>query len=212
MTASLERQLDEGLASLRLGMSEAARAQLLRYLELLQKWNRTYNLTAIREPGRLVSHHLLDCLTAIPHLPQGAAVDIGSGGGLPGVPLAIAQPDRLVTLLDSNHKKGAFLKQAVIECGVRNAEVHVGRAEEWAPATRFDVAVSRAFADLAGFVDAARALVRPGGVLAAMKGLYPDEELAQLPLGVALQQAMPLTVPGLKAARHLILLRLPGGH
>jgi 16S rRNA (guanine527-N7)-methyltransferase len=205
---SLERQLSEGLAGLGLALPDDAPDRLLRYLELLQKWNRTYNLTAIREPSRLVSHHLLDCLAAVPHVPEGSVVDIGSGGGLPGVPLAIAQPERLATLLDSNHKKGAFLRQVIIECGLRNAQVHVGRAEEWQPAVRFDVAVSRAFADLAGFAEAARHLVKPGGTLAAMKGVYPDEELALLPQDVALIQAIPLQVPSLKAARHLLLLRI----
>jgi 16S rRNA (guanine527-N7)-methyltransferase len=205
---SLERQLSEGLAGLGLALPDDAPDRLLRYLGLLQKWNRTYNLTAIREPSRLVSHHLLDCLAAVPHVPEGSVVDIGSGGGLPGVPLAIAQPERLATLLDSNHKKGAFLRQVIIECGLRNAQVHVGRAEEWQPAVRFDVAVSRAFADLAGFAEAARHLVKPGGTLAAMKGVYPDEELALLPQDVALIQAIPLQVPSLKAARHLLLLRI----
>jgi 16S rRNA (guanine527-N7)-methyltransferase len=205
----VERQLTEGLASLHLDLPQEAPEQLLRYLALLQKWNRTYNLTAIREPGRLVTHHLLDCLAAVPHVPAGHLVDIGSGGGLPGVPIAIAHPDQPVTLLDSNHKKGAFLKQVAIECGLRNVEVQVGRAEEYHPAARFDVAVSRAFSDLSGFVDAARGLVKPSGDLAAMKGVYPDEELASLPAGVAVVRVVPLEVPGLKAARHLVLLRLP---
>jgi 16S rRNA (guanine527-N7)-methyltransferase len=204
----LERELIDGLTALGLPLPANAPDQLLRYLGLLQKWNRTYNLTAIREPSRLVTHHLLDCLAAVPHVPEGFLVDIGSGGGLPGVPLAIAQPGRPVTLLDSNHKKGAFLRQVIIECGLRNAQVHVGRAEEWQPALRFDVAVSRAFSDLAGFAEAARPLLKPGGILAAMKGVYPDEELALLPGDVALLQAIPLQVPGLKAARHLLLLRL----
>lgn len=205
----VERQLAEGLASLHLDLPREAPEQLLRYLALLQKWNRTYNLTAIREPGRLVTHHLLDCLAAVTHVPAGNLLDIGSGGGLPGVPIAIARPDQSVTLLDSNHKKGAFLRQVAIECGLRNVEVHVGRAEEHHPAARFDVAVSRAFSDLSGFVDAARGLVKPSGDLAAMKGVYPDEELASLPAGVTVVRVVPLEVPGLKAARHLVLLRLP---
>ena len=137
-----------------------------------------------------------------------AAQDVGSGGGLPGVPLSIVEPQRAVTLLDSNHKKGAFLRQVTIECELRNTQVHVGRAEEWQPAVRFDVAVSRTFSDLAGFAEAARPLVRPGGTLAAMKGVYPDEELALLPTDVTLIVAIPLQVPGLRAARHLVLLRL----
>jgi 16S rRNA (guanine527-N7)-methyltransferase len=205
---TVETQLVQGLAALELQLPQPAQDRLLRYLALLQKWNRTYNLTAIREPSRLVTHHLLDCLAAIPHVPSGMLVDIGSGGGLPGIPLAIANPDRRVTLLDSNHKKGAFLRQAVIECELGNADVHVGRAEEWHPQARFDVAASRAFSDLAGFAEAALALLKPGGALAAMKGVYPDEELALLPAGVTLEHAIPLRVPGLKADRHLIVLRV----
>ena len=205
---SLERQLDEGLAAHALELPAGARDTLLRYAALLQKWNRIYNLTAIREPARLVSHHLLDCLFAVPHLPVGPLVDVGSGAGLPGVPIAIARPDQPVALLESNHKKGAFLKQVVIECGLRSTEVHIGRAEDWSPEPRFDVAVSRAFSDLAGFADASLGLVRRGGLLVAMKGVYPDEELAQLPPSVVTEQVLPLAVPGLKAARHLVMLRV----
>jgi 16S rRNA (guanine527-N7)-methyltransferase len=207
---AVEAQLVDGLTSLGLQLAPDAQERLLRYVTLLQKWNRTYNLTAIRESSRLVTHHLLDCLATVPHMPDGTLVDIGSGAGLPGIPLAIAQPDRAITLLDSNHKKGAFLRQATIDCVLPNVEVHVGRAEEWESTARFDVAVSRAFSDLAGFADAARGLVKPGGVLAAMKGVYPDEELSTLPSTVQLEQAIPLQVPGLKAARHLLLLRVAG--
>ena len=205
---AVEPDLSDGIAALGLHLPAGAHDQLLRYVALLQKWNRTYNLTAIREASRLVTHHLLDCLAVVPHIPAGRTVDIGSGGGLPGIPLAIARPEQRITLLDSNHKKGAFLRQAVIECGLRNVEVHVGRAEEWQPAERFDVAVSRAFSDLAGFADAARSLLKRGGMLAGMKGVHPDEELAQLPADASLVQSIPLAVPGLNAARHLVLLRL----
>jgi 16S rRNA (guanine527-N7)-methyltransferase len=134
-------------------------------------------------------------------------VDIGTGAGLPGIPIAIAQPERDVVLLDSNHKKGAFLQQAVIEGRLENCAVHIGRAEQWQPAMRFDGAISRAFSDLTGFVDAARGLVREGGWLVAMKGVHPDEELGQLPKDVAIEQIIPLEVPGLRAARHLVLMR-----
>src|SRR5688572_14598108 len=125
---SLEEQLAQGLGALALALPRHAPDQLLRYLALLQKWNRTYNLTAIRESSRLVTHHLLDCLAVVPHIPQGSLIDVGSGAGLPGVPIAAALPDQPVILLESNHKKGAFLKQVVIECGLKNVEVHVGRA------------------------------------------------------------------------------------
>ena len=204
----LERQLEDGLIHLGLPLTTHERAQLLRYLGLLQKWNRVYNLTAIRQPGRLVSHHLLDSLSVLPHLPGPRLIDVGSGAGLPGIPLAIARPDWEVVLLDSNHKKGAFLRQALIELELPNAQVAITRAEEWHTAPLGTAAVSRAFSDLAGFVESARHMVGPGGILAAMKGVYPHEELAQLPAGVGVEAVVPLDVPELGAVRHLILLRV----
>jgi 16S rRNA (guanine527-N7)-methyltransferase len=204
----IEQQLDHGLAALELALDSAARTRLLRYLALLQKWNRVYNLTAIREAGRLVSQHLLDSLAILPHLPGPRLVDVGSGPGLPGIPLAIARQDWEVVLLDSNHKKGAFLRQALIELRLDNARVAVVRAEEWRSTPPATAAVSRAFSDLSGFVQAARHMVAPGGILAAMKGVYPDEELAQLPAGTLVDAVVPLRVPQLDAARHLVLLRV----
>jgi len=204
---AIRAQLESGIAQLRLKLSEQSVQQLMAYLALLHKWNRVYNLTAIRERTKWVSHHLLDSLAVTFHLPGGSMVDIGTGAGLPGIPIAVAQPERDVALLDSNHKKGAFLQQAVIEGRLRNCAIHIGRAEDWHPAVRFDGAISRAFSDLAGFVDAARGLVREGGWLAAMKGVHPDEELGQLPKDVTVEQIIPLDVPGLRAARHLVLMR-----
>ncbi len=205
---SLDDQLAAGTAALGLRLEPVGSARLLTFLSLLHKWNRVYNLTAIRERAKWVSHHLLDSLAVVPHLPEGSLVDIGTGAGLPGIPLAVAQPDRPITLLDSNHKKGAFLQQALIECDLRNCGIHVGRAEDWKPPSAFDGAISRAFSDLSGFVEAARSLVRVDGWLAAMKGVYPDEELALLPAGVKLVRIVPLEVPGLRAARHLVLMQL----
>ncbi len=200
-------QLGEGLAGLGLNLSAETQTRLLRYLALLSKWNRTYNLTAIREPSRLVRHHLLDSLAVLPYLDGSAIVDVGSGAGLPGIPLAVAQPEWRVVLLDSNHKKGAFLRQAVLELKLQNTEVVTARVERWNPARLFDVAISRAFSDLPGFVEAAGRLCAPAGVLAAMKGVYPDEELAQLGSRARVLKVVPLHVPGLQAARHLVLLQ-----
>ena len=202
-----EQQLRQGLSALGLDLSPEAQGRLLRYLALLSKWNRTYNLTAIREPSRLVSHHLLDSLAVLPHLDCRSMVDVGTGAGLPGIPIALARPDWLVVLLDSNHKKGAFLRQAALELKLNNVRVVTNRAEAWWPAEAFDVVVSRAFSDLPGFIDAGKHLCRPCGFLAAMKGVYPDEELAQLTADATLERVIPLNVPGLKAARHLVLLR-----
>lgn len=201
--------LERGLIELALPLPAGALEKLLAYLELLAKWNRTYNLTAIRDPMQAVSHHLLDSLAVVGELPGGAGsiADIGSGGGLPGIPIAIAEPSRHVTLNDANEKKAAFLRQAVIELDLRNTEVYLGRAEAWRPAERFAVVISRGFASLVDFLAACRHLVAPGGVLAAMKGTYPRKELAQLPSNCDCSDVRPLHVPMLNAERHLVLCR-----
>jgi 16S rRNA (guanine527-N7)-methyltransferase len=200
-------QLQSGLAALKLEVPIHAVDLLLRYCALLEKWNRVYNLTAIREKSKLVSHHLLDSLAVAPYLDGESMVDIGSGAGLPGIPLALARPSTQVVLLESNHKKGAFLNQVLMELGLRNIQVVISRAEDWHAPNQYDMAISRAFADLAGFVDAAARLVKPGGLLLAMKGLYPHEELTQIPANVSLDSVVELNVPGLRAARHLVRLR-----
>jgi 16S rRNA (guanine527-N7)-methyltransferase len=209
MTA--EAALDRGLAELALPLPEGARDRLLAFVALLAKWNRTYNLTAIRDPLKMVSHHLLDSLAVAPHLPlrgdADALADIGSGGGLPGIPLAIARPEWRVTLNDSNHKKATFLRQAAIELALPNVTVQAGRVEQWRPAKLFAVVISRGFAELADFVAACRHLVAPGGSLAAMKGVYPHEELARMPAAAGCGEALRLQVPLLEAERHLVLCR-----
>jgi len=197
--------LAEGLEGLGLALPEDARRKLLAFIDLLAKWNRTYNLTAIREPERMVSYHLIDSLAVLPHLPAGTLVDVGSGGGVPGIPLAIARPDLRVTLNDSNHKKGAFMQQAVIELGLANVGVHIGRAQEWRPGKLFDGAISRAFAELSDFIAACRHLVKPGGFFAAMKGLYPHEEIARVPSGVRCERVFRLNVPRVDGERHLVV-------
>jgi len=192
--------LDRGLAELALPLAPGATEKLLRYVALLEKWNRTYNLTAIRDPLEMVSHHLLDSLAVVPHLPMGpnaALADVGSGAGLPGIPLAIARADWRVTLNDSNQKKTAFLRQAAIELSLGNVEVQEGRVEAWRPAALFSVVISRAFAQIADFLAACRHLVAPGGVIVAMTGLAPEKtESARL---------VRLKVPLLHAERHLVL-------
>jgi len=201
--------LQRGLGELALALPAGSSEKLLAYLELLAKWNRTYNLTAIRDPLQAVSLHLLDSLAVLRELRDrsGALADVGSGGGLPGIPLAIAEPERRVTLNDASQKKGAFLRQAVIELGLANADVHVGRAEQWRPAQRFAVVITRGFASLVDFLAACRHLVAPGGVLAAMKGAYPEAELAAVPAGCDCGDVRRLRVPLLDAERHLVLCR-----
>jgi len=202
--------LQRGLSMLALALPPGAQEKLLAYLELLTKWNRTYNLTAIRDPLQMVSHHLLDSLAVLGEIPAGSLADVGSGAGLPGIPIAIAEPDRRVTLNDANHKKSAFLRQAVIELGIMNAEVHHGRVQGWRPLERFAVVISRGFAELADFVAACRHLALPDGVLAAMKGVYPHEELARLPTGCDCSDVRKLRVPMLEGERHLVLCRVAG--
>lgn len=199
--------LRQGIADLGLALPQTATGRLLDYLALLAKWNRVYNLTAIREEAQWVSLHLLDSLVVVPHLPPGRIVDVGSGAGLPGVPIALACPDRQVTLLDSNQKKGAFLTQASTELALANVKVVVERAESYHPDTTYDVVISRAFSSIADFIRIAGHLCRAGGLLAAMKGARPDAEIAQLPGSWTAETIIPLHVPGLGAQRHLVTLR-----
>lgn len=202
--------LDRGLGELALALPAGAAVKLAAYLELLAKWNKTHNLTAIRDPLQAVSHHLLDSLAVLRELSglTGALADIGSGGGLPGIPIAIAEPGRRVTLNDANHKKGAFLRQAVIELRLPNATVHVGRVQDWRPAERFAVVITRGFSSLADFLAACGHLAAPSGVLAAMKGAYPEEELTQVPANCDCRDVRRLKVPMLQAERHLVLCRV----
>jgi 16S rRNA (guanine527-N7)-methyltransferase len=207
-----DADLAAGIATLRLALSAAQRERLRAYLALLAKWNKTYNLTAIREPQRMVTHHLLDALAVVPHLPVTAGLrilDVGSGGGVPGIPLAIARPDAHVVMIDSNHKKAAFLTQAAIELALHNVEAHAVRVEEYSPAAPFDVVISRAFSDLAAFATVAARHLAPHGKIFAMKGVHPDEELARLPQAFVVLAKPALVVPGLDAARHLVILQ-PG--
>jgi 16S rRNA (guanine527-N7)-methyltransferase len=199
-------ELERELAAPGLKLGDAQAATLYRYLDLLEKWNRVYNLTAIRERSRMVTHHLLDSLAVLPYLRGPRVLDVGSGAGLPGIPIAVANPALQVTLLESNRKKSAFLTQAVGELRLANAQVVSERVEAWQTELRFDTIVSRAFAELGEFVALAGRLLASDGVLAAMKGVHPFEEIERLPQGFRIQQVIPLHVPGLDAERHLVLV------
>jgi 16S rRNA (guanine527-N7)-methyltransferase len=199
-------QLERGLIALGLALDRDTQQRLLDYIALIEKWNRVYNLTAIRDPEKMVSHHLLDSLAVAPHLHAKRLLDVGSGAGLPGIPLALASPDTRVTLLDSNHKKAAFLNQAVMELKLKNAEVCAERVESWQTQDRFDVIISRAFSDMSEFVRVTRHLLAPGGMYAAMKGMHPYEEIDRLPPDCKVWQVLPLAIPGLDGARHLVLI------
>jgi 16S rRNA (guanine527-N7)-methyltransferase len=203
---SVAAQLAEGVEALGLTLPQGAEARLVEYLALLQKWNRIYNLTAVREASKMVNQHLLDCLAVVPHTKAATVLDVGSGAGLPGIPLALAAPKMHVTLLESNQKKSAFLQQAKLELKLDNVAVTCERVETWQPGRKFDMVISRAFSDLAEFIKLAGRHVAPGGAVAAMKGIYPHEEITQLPAGWRLREALPLTVPGLRAQRHLLFI------
>jgi 16S rRNA (guanine527-N7)-methyltransferase len=204
---SLASDLQQGINALRLKLSPQAQQRLLDYLALLRKWNKVYNLTALREPEKMVSHHLLDSLAVVPYIEARRILDVGSGAGLPGIPLAIARDDWRVTLLDSSHKKAAFLKQAAIELKLSNVTVCCERVEAWLPEQKFELIISRAVSDLAEFVTLSKHLLHEGGRFAAMKGVYPHEEIAQLPSGYRLERVIPLKIPGLKAQRHLVMVK-----
>jgi 16S rRNA (guanine527-N7)-methyltransferase len=203
---TVESQLAAGIAALGLVLPDGAETKLLAYLALLEKWNRVYNLTAVRDTERMVSHHLLDSLAAVPYFQGRAVLDVGSGGGLPGIPLAIVRPELKVTLIDSIAKKTAFLLQVKAELGLANLNVVTSRVEDYRPEMRFDVITSRAFSDLKEFATLTRHLLTPAGCWLAMKGLMPHEEIASLPDWVKVSANRALAVPGLQANRHLIVL------
>ena len=205
---TIASQLEQGLRAMDIPLEAPAQDRLVAYLQLIGKWNKVHNLTAVREPGQMVVLHLLDSLSVLPHLAGAKTVlDVGTGAGLPGIPLAIARPDLAVTLLDSSHKKATFLRQAKAELALANVEVACERVENWRPAALFDIVVSRAFAELADFVVQAGHLVAPGGAMLAMKGVYPFEELARVPASHRVENVVALTVPTLEAQRHLVLLK-----
>ncbi|RQR62953.1 16S rRNA (guanine(527)-N(7))-methyltransferase RsmG [Burkholderia sp. Bp9126] len=207
----LEKMLVDGASALGVALTDTQRNQLLDYVALLAKWNAVYNLTAIRDPQQMLIQHILDSLSIVPHLGERASarvLDVGSGGGLPGIVLAIVRPDWQVTLNDIVQKKSAFQTQTRAELKLANLSVVTGRVETLQPGAevseKFDVIVSRAFADLSDFVKLARHLVAPGGAIWAMKGVHPGDEIARLPDGSHVKQTIRLAVPMLDAERHLI--------
>jgi 16S rRNA (guanine527-N7)-methyltransferase len=215
--AALADKLTAGAEALHIALSAAQIGRLLDYVALLVKWNAVYNLTAVREPMQMVTQHLLDSLAALPAFAGARQVlDVGAGGGLPGMVLAIwaaeAQPALQVALIDTVHKKTAFLTQAKAELGLANVSVHTGRVEQMSSTQQFDVITSRAFAELADFIDWSGHLLAPGGRFIALKGLRPDAEIARLPVGWRVTAVQPLQVPGLNAERHLVLIEKTEKH
>ena len=199
-------ELTLGITQLGLDVTPEVQRKLLTYLELLQKWNRVYNLTAIRQPAQMVSSHLLDSLAVLPHLWPGRWLDVGCGAGLPGLMLALMRPEWTFVLLDSNSKKTSFVQQVKIELELRNVSIYCERVEAWQSEEKFDGIISRAFAETTKFVALTRHLLTQEGRWVAMKGVS-QLELERLPDDVSVERVVPLQVPGLAAARCLMMLK-----
>jgi 16S rRNA (guanine527-N7)-methyltransferase len=203
----LAERLTHGIAALQLGLSAMQCAKLLAYLQLLIKWNQVYNLTAVRDPYEMITRHLLDSLAVVPFIKGPRVLDVGTGAGLPGIPLAVALPDLEFVLLDSVAKKTRFVVQAVSELGLSNVAVKTRRVENYQSLGLFDTVISRAFSRIAEFVAVAGPLCRRnGGVLLAMKGRFPQDELSALPPGYRSKDITRLVVPELDEERHVVQL------
>jgi 16S rRNA (guanine527-N7)-methyltransferase len=198
----LGRRLAEGMTALEIPFTPEQREKLLAFLRLIQKWNRVYNLTAIRDPRTAVDLHLLDSLTVWPYLRGERILDVGTGAGLPGIPLAIIGGDRRFILLDSSAKKTRFVQQAIIELGLSNAEVATCRVEDYCPECGFDTILARAYANLAEIFAGTRRMLAPGGMILAQKGQLPENEIRSLKDCVVNTHI--LNIPGLDVERHLI--------
>lgn len=202
-----EVSINQYLAKLPVDCPQGMAGQLRIYLELLSKWNKAYNLTAIREPEQMLTHHILDSLVIAPYIEGPRVLDVGTGPGFPGLPLAMVLPDCHFILLDSNSKKTRFVNQVVLELGVKNVEVITSRVENFQPKQNINTVISRAFSSLAEFVEKTSRLCVKKGLLIAMKGRYPTDELVTLD-PILDFEVKKLQVPDLNAERHLVLVRL----
>lgn len=203
------QSLSQGVQAIKLELPQTALDDLLKYQDALVLWNKAFNLTAIRDPKEMLIKHLLDSLSILPHLPQGRLLDIGTGGGMPGIIIALCQPERECVLLDSNGKKIRFLKQFIADMKLKNVTAVQTRVEDQDMITKlgkFDVITSRAFASLTDFVDASEPYMTPNSIIASMKGVIPTDEMARLTQYE--QKVIALQVPDLDEQRHLILLNL----
>ena len=204
---NLTRLLEEGIGQMGLDITPGQQNQLMDYLALMFKWNAVYNLTSLRDPQQMVTHHLLDSLAAVPAFKNAVNVlDVGAGGGLPGIVLAIMRPDMKVSMIDTVHKKTAFLTQVKAELGLANVTVYTMRVEQLTVEHKFDVITSRAFADLSDFVNWSCHLLAEGGRYIALKGVAPKDEQERLPADWKVAKVEPLQVPRLGAERHLVLI------
>lgn len=203
----IRNKLDALLAKTSISLSETQKQQLVSYVEMLDKWNKAYNLTSVRDPQEMVVKHILDSLVVAPHLDGNHYIDVGTGPGLPGVVLAIAHPDKQFVLLDSLGKRIRFLNQVKLNLKLKNITPVQCRVEEYQPEQPFDGVLSRAFASLQDMVDWCQHLVDHSGRFIALKGQFPEQEIDQLPASIEYQDKVVLTVPELDAERHLIILK-----
>lgn len=199
--------LDQGIKDMTLAITPEQQTKLMSYLALMNKWNAVYNLTSLRDPQQMVTHHLLDSLAAVPAFAGARNVlDVGAGGGLPGIVLGIVRPDMKVSMIDTVHKKTAFLNQVKAELKLTNVSVHTMKVQDLIVEDKFDVITSRAFADLSDFVNWSGHLLAEGGKFIALKGVAPSEERERLPQDWSVVDLQPLWVPRLQAERHLVFI------
>lgn len=199
--------MDVAVAEMGVELTDGAQQQIDHYLQLLTRWNRAYNLTAIRDPEKMVTHHIFDSFSVIPFLSGERIVDLGSGAGLPGIPVAIMCPDMEVVMVDSNIKKSRFIQQAILELGLSNASVVHSRVEDIVDGHLFDTVVSRAFTSLSNFLVASLPLLKAGGIAVAMKGKWPEEDGGEMVGGFELDRVEPVRVPGINAERHMVVCK-----
>ncbi len=201
---NIEQQFSNGLQKLHINEQEAKIEKQLAFIRLLHKWNKAYNLTAVKDINQMVTKHLLDSLVILPYINGESLLDVGTGAGLPGVPLALCLPEKKFTLLDGNGKKTRFIKQAIIELGMDNIEVVNARVEKYIPDNKFDIITSRAFSTIADFISLTKHLLKDSGQYLAMKGIDPQEEISKIDPDFFCKEVVSLKVPGLEAERNLV--------
>lgn len=204
---ALRNRLDQLIAQTDLLVTDRQREQLLGYVEMLNKWNKAYNLTSVRDPMEMLVRHIMDSIVVSPYLEGERFIDVGTGPGLPGIPLAIMQPEKAFYLLDSLGKRIRFIKQVLHELNITNVTTVQSRVEEFQPEEKFDAVLSRAFASMVDMVNWCQHLPKPNqGVFLALKGQMPNDEITQLPIWCCVREIKPLSVPELEGERHLVIL------
>lgn len=205
---SFETMWQKGFKELNCAPNEDQQDKLKKYIAMLERWNNTYNLTAIRDPKEMIPMHIFDSLSVADYIQGETCLDIGSGAGLPTIPLAIMQPERQFMAIDTNGKKTRFIQQTIIELGLKNVQVSQTRIENWKPRIKYDAIISRAFASIYDFLTFSSAQLATNGILYAMKGQYPEGELQYIPKQYILSQCHSITVPFVEGERHLLEFKI----